>query len=411
MASQVALGPFPTDTGRTVLAAIRDGSTTFGLADRDSLSFDRAGRLIRAFWSGRSIRRSLDHRFIEKRRPGPWPWSAARRTLDAVESHALLEAIAGDLAAIARALAEPRPAVTGADAASLRDRVAEILAWSPEALEADAAAFRRVYGPIPILPPDQYGAVVVQVTEGCSYNRCSFCRVYRDRAFRVNSPEELRDHLRAVRGYFGTGLATRRSVFLADANALVLPPRRILDCLEAVAEELPRESAGLRGAYSFVDAFSGLPKTAADFQAMAAQGLRRVYLGMETGCDELLGLLEKPATTAEVLALVRALKAGGVQVGVIVMVGIGGERFAAPHLQDTLTAVRAMGLGRGDLVYLSPLEADADSPYRRREREAGIRPLDDAEIDEQLRTLRSGLRGLPGHGPVVAVYDIRDFIY
>lgn len=411
MPSQVAVGPFRSAVGRTVLAAIREGSTTFGLDERDSLSFDGAGRLIRAFRCGRSIRRSLDHRFIEKRRTGPWPWSAARRPLDPAEARALLAAVAADLAAIAQALAEPRPAAAGAHARRLRARVAEILAWTPARLEADAAAFRSLYGSIPILPPDQYGAVVVQVTEGCAYNQCSFCRFYRDRAFRVKSPEALRAHLRAVRQYFGKGLATRGSVFLGDANALVLPPGRILEALTAVAEELPCDRPGWRGVSSFVDAFSGLPKAAEDFRAMAARGLRRVYLGMESGCDEVLRLLNKPATTAEALALVRAVKAGGVQVGVIVMLGIGGERLAARHQEETLAAVDAMGLGRGDLVYLSPLEAEADSPYRQREREAGIRPLDEAGMAEQLHALRAGLRGTPGRGPVVAVYDIREFIY
>jgi len=394
-----------------VLAALRDGSTTVGLDERDSLSFDGAGRLIRAFWSGRSIRRSLDHRFIETRRAGPYPWRTARRTLEATEARALLAAIARDLAAIAEALGATPPAVADPHREMLRVRLAEILGWTPEALEADAAAFGRVYQPIPILPPDQSSAVVVQVTEGCSYNQCAFCQFYRDRAFRVKSPEELRHHLRAVRDYFGKGLATRRSVFLADANALVLPAPRIQDALEAAAEALPCGTLGFRGVYSFVDAFSGLPKAAADYRAMAARGLRRVYLGMETGCDVLLRLLNKPSTTAEALGLVRALKGGGVQVGLIVMVGIGGARYSASHLRETLAALDAMPLGPGDLVYLSPLEAGPESPYRQREREAGIRPLGDDEMAQQLLSLRAGLRGRSGGRPTVAVYDIRDFLY
>jgi hypothetical protein len=411
MTLPVAVGPFRSATGRAVLAALREGSTTVGLDERDALSFDGAGRLIRAFWGGRSIRRGLDHRFLEKRRTGPSPWSADRRTLDPAESRALLDAVARDLGAVAEALAGAHPPLAGAQAEMLRRRLAEILRWTPETLQADAAAFGRLYRPVPILPPDQYGAVVVQVTEGCSYNQCSFCHFYRDRAFRVKSPEELRHHLRAVREYFGNGLATRRSVFLADANALVLSPPRILDVLEAVADALPCAVPGFRGVYSFVDAFSGLPRAAADFRAMAARGLRRVYLGLETGCDALLRLLNKPSTTAEALGLARALKEGGVQLGVIVMVGIGGERFAASHLRETLAALERMPLGSGDLVYLSPLEASPDSPYRQREREAGIRPLGDAEVAEQLRSLRADLRKRPGRRPVVAVYDIRDFLY
>ena len=62
MSSQVAVGPFQSASGRSVVAALREDSTTFGLDGIHSLSFDRAGRLIRTFWEGRSIRRSLDNR-------------------------------------------------------------------------------------------------------------------------------------------------------------------------------------------------------------------------------------------------------------------------------------------------------------------------------------------------------------
>jgi hypothetical protein len=64
-----------------VVAALREDSTTVGLDGEDSVSFDRSGRLIRAFWGGRSIRRSLDNRFIEKRKAGVYAWSYIRREL------------------------------------------------------------------------------------------------------------------------------------------------------------------------------------------------------------------------------------------------------------------------------------------------------------------------------------------
>ncbi len=411
MTRQIAVGPFTTLSGRSVVAALRDDSTTFGLDGVHSLSFDRAGRLLRAFWGGRSVRRSLDNRFIEKHKVGEYPWSYVRREMDSFECRRLLEMIARELTTIRESLAGPAPALSGPHIDDLRARLKDIRAWTPEALEADARRFRSVYLPVAILPPDQYGALVVQLTEGCSYNRCTFCRFYRGRTFRAKSPEEFRAHLRAVREFFGEGLRLRRSLFLADANALVLPPARLLEALEVLREELPPGCGSLRGVYSFIDAFSGAPRSAEQFRALAERGLRRVYLGLESGCDDLLRFLNKPATTREGLALTHTLKAAGVHVGIIVMVGIGGERYAERHIADSLAAVNAMGLGAGDILYLSPLAADPDSPYRQQEREAGIRPLTEAEVDAQLRMLRQGLRFNPGSRPKVAVYDIRDFLY
>ena len=93
------------------------------------------------------------------------------------------------------------------------------------------------------------------------------------------------------------------------------------------------------------------------------------------------------------------------------MVGIGGARYADSHIADTLAAVNTMHLDSRDILYLSPLAADPDSPYRQSEREAGIRPLTETETDRQLQTLKAGFRFEPGKRPKVAVYDIRDFVY
>lgn len=411
MSSQIAVGPFRAISGRSVVAAVREDSTTFGLDGVHSLSFDRTGRLLRAFWEARSIRRSLDNRFVEKRKAGSYPWSYVRRELDASERLALLETITRELSAIQAGLAGLESTRAEPHIGELRGRLKDILSWNPEALEADGVRFRSVYLPVPILPPDQYQALVVQLTEGCSYSQCTFCQFYQDRPFRVKSPEELRAHIRGIREFFGEGLRLRKSVFLADANAMVLPPSRLDEVFAILHEELPLDSGDLRGVYSFIDAFSGVPKESAQFQRLAGRGLRRVYLGLESGCDDLLRFLRKPATAGEARELVQQLKAAGVHVGVIVMVGIGGTQYGEQHVSETLATVNAMRLDSGDILYLSPLAAELDSPYRQREREAGIHPLTEEETDQQLQSLKAGLRFEPGKRPKVAVYDIQDFIY
>ncbi|HSB77851.1 MAG TPA: radical SAM protein, partial [Candidatus Methylomirabilis sp.] len=186
---------------------------------------------------------------------------------------------------------------------------------------------------------------------------------------------------------------------------------RLLEVFSLLREELPLGPGVFRGVYSFIDAFSGMPKSPEHFRALAEQGLRRVTIGLETGCDALLRFLHKPATAAETLDLVERLRAAGVHVGIIVMLGIGGDRFAGRHVSETLAVIDAMRLGPEDLLYLSPLAADPDSPYRLQEREAGIQPLSEAETSAQLRALQTGLRFDPRGRPKVAIYDIRDFVY
>jgi radical SAM superfamily enzyme YgiQ (UPF0313 family) len=381
MSSPFVVGHFQSALSRSILAALHKDSTTFGLDGAHSLSFDRDGRLLRVFWEARSIRRSLDNRFIEKRRVGDYPSSPARRELDLSESRGLCEAILREVSTIEAALASPAANVPKVQAVDLRARLKDILGWNLEAMQADAAKFRSTYLLIPILPPDQYGALVIQLTEGCSYNKCMFCRFYRDRAFWANFSEELRTHIQAVRAFFGKSLQLRRSVFLADANAPVPAFSRLLNAFEILREELPLRASRLRGVYSFIDAFSGPPKSIAEFQELVAAGLRRVYFGLESGCDDLLRFLNTPATSAEALKLVHTLKSARVEVGVILLDGIGGDSFAGRHVEESLAAVNAMNLGPQDILYLSPLAADSGSPYRQQEHATGIRPLAEGEMD------------------------------
>jgi radical SAM superfamily enzyme YgiQ (UPF0313 family) len=96
---------------------------------------------------------------------------------------------------------------------------------------------------------------------------------------------------------------------------------------------------GLIGVYSFVDAFTGNRKTPQEFAALAARGLRRVYIGLESGHVPLLHFLRKPSLPEDVHTVARSARAAGVQVGMIVMLGIGGDRYAAGHIKVTVSVV------------------------------------------------------------------------
>ena len=120
--------------------------------------------------------------------------------------------------------------LTSADSSTPLEEVAQALGSvrGYAALDEDAARFRSIYTPVAILPPDQYLAVVVQATEGCSWNRCTFCDFYRQQPFRIKGDGEFRSHVGDVVSFFGTAIGLRRSIFLADANALVIAQDRLL---------------------------------------------------------------------------------------------------------------------------------------------------------------------------------------
>ena len=253
-------------------------------------------------------------------------------------------------------------------------------------------------------------AVVLQATEGCSFNTCTFCDFFRDRPFRIKPPDEFRAHAQAVRGYLGEGFSLRRTIFLGDANALVIPMPRLVSLMEIVHEVY--DVHGLEGIYAFLDGFSGERKSAEDYRALADLGLAMVYIGLESGSADLLRFLKKPAMPDEVIHAVRALKQGGVSVGLIVLLGAGGHTYAEEHVRETINVLNAMELDGGDLIYFSELVVSDNLPYARDAYQAGLQPLTAEERIAQGEAIEAGLRFADeADSPRISRYDIREFIY
>lgn len=395
------------EIGRPLHISLQGGALTLSFDGTVNVSFDGEGRPAGAFWAGMTYRRALDNRVLAK-----WFDAAQRRRrrrfLDDAERRAVLERAAGLAAEVVAGLYDGRLAPSSpAPIAAIGDWLQRAVAWDWTRLEGERARFLSVYKPVPILPPDQYLSIVVQATECCSYNECSFCTFYRDRPFRVKTQAALLAHLDAVQAFLGRGQAMRKGVFLADANAMVVAQRRLLPMLDAIDDRFGQVSNGL---YAFISAPDALNKRPSDFAELRAHHLRRVYMGLETGHDPLRRLLRKPGSAADARVAVERIKAGGVAVGLIVMAGVGGERYQAAHCRDTVAVLQQMPLSAGDIVYISPFVVDPLSPYAGDM--AGMAPLDEAEIDREIAGLRMALKSWAGvHGVRVSTYDIREFVY
>jgi len=388
-------------SGDTITASLAGAALVISPRYGESYSFDRSGRLLALFRDERSCQRTLDHRLLERLR-GDGP---RRRELPPDERDALLRCTFADLRALAADL--PVLDLAPGDRQRLSKALARVRAFGPDRLAEDGAAFQRLYKPVSILPPDQYLALVLQATEGCSWNRCTFCGLYRDRKFRIHSPESFRAHCEDVRNFYGEGLSLRRGIFLADANALVIPQARLRALFE-IAQEFFRLPDRPRSVFSFVSAFDVDRKSPDDWAELHALGLERAYIGLETGDDALLRFLNKPGTVQDAVVAVQALRAGGVSVGVILMAGIGGDQFAETHIGLSVEAVRAMDLGPHDQVYLSNYVLAPNTEYEHDAAATGVRSLSEDEIDSQLKDLQARLRAVAPE-TVVAPYHVDGF--
>lgn len=393
-----------------LLTVAKPGFTSLS-PDRDTVaSFDREGRLYAYYRGGLTYRRSLAST-VEVRwrqdglgdagnqtangstphRPGRQP--RQRRRLSPMEASALF-------AEVYELAARCLPHAQG----PVRKRLeTEILRWTPDRLLAEAERFARVYAPIAILPPDQYLSIVLQATEGCTWNRCTFCSFYQDRPFRAKSADEFARHLAAVQDFLGRGVLMRKGIFLADGNALALSAARLEPVFHAARQAFPGHAV-----YSFVDLYTGERKPVSHWRRLVELGLHRVYIGMETGLDDLLRFLNKPGSQEELIAFVADLKQAGAAVGLIVMVGVGGLEYRQAHAEATMAAIEAMPLGPGDLVYLSPFIEHPGSVYATRRVEASLTPMGEDDVEAELQHLATRLRRA---GFRAARYDIREFIY
>ncbi len=166
------------------------------------------------------------------------------------------------------------------------------------------------------------------------------------------------------------------------------------------------------GITSFLDVLAGVRITSDEFAALRALQLRQVYIGMESGAVPLLRWLRKPGHPRQLVDTVRAAKAAGLAVGVIVLVGAGGERFFEDHVRATLEILCAMSLAAGDYVYLSPLVAGEGGDYAAIAAADDIESLTPARLAEQTQQIRHGLRAARGErGPYVARYEVGHFVY
>jgi radical SAM superfamily enzyme YgiQ (UPF0313 family) len=243
-------------------------------------------------------------------------------------------------------------------------------AFDVAAAHASAAEYSRIYGRVAVLPSDQYNTVVLQVTNGCGFGGCLFCELYEGVRYHAKTTDEFRQHVDDAVRFHGEGLRARRTIFLGEANALHTPQRTLVDHLRYLNQvfELPAASAPhipaswwmghprrLESIATFMDVFTGEPRTAMDYTELRRLGLRRVYIGMESGCDVLLQWLRKPARQDQIHRTVKTLKEADIHVGVIILLGAGGTEFHQLHVRETIDSLNSMGLGESDYIYFSPL--------------------------------------------------------
>lgn len=180
-------------------------------------------------------------------------------------------------------------------------------------------------------PPSEGRSLIFQATIGCSWNRCAFCEMYTGKKFRVRPQAELLKEIEEM----SMRLPDTRKIFLADGNALVLSANKLMELLQLIQMNFKRVTR--------ISAYAGARdlenKSVEELKQLRAAGLKLLYVGIESGDDEVLGMISKGETFASMEKNLLKAKAAGIGLSVMILNGLGGELFSVQHARNSAALV------------------------------------------------------------------------
>jgi radical SAM superfamily enzyme YgiQ (UPF0313 family) len=183
-------------------------------------------------------------------------------------------------------------------------------------------------------PPSEAWSMIIQVTEGCSHNKCKFCYMYKGKQFRLKSKEEITGHIEWLKAAY----KNPKRIFLADGNVLCINTDKLLDLLNYIKREFPN----VERISSYAGPSDLLRKTDEELRAIRDAGLELLYMGVETGSDKVLSMVNKGVNREEMIeAGQKAIKAG-FKFSCMIISGLGGLEYMEDHAVESAKVISAI---------------------------------------------------------------------
>ncbi|WP_339674131.1 radical SAM protein [Dasania marina] len=231
-------------------------------------------------------------------------------------------------------------------------------------------------------PPSEARSLILQVSNGCSWNNCTFCDMYTapQKKFTVKPIAEIEQELLALAN---DGYSVDR-VFLADGDAMTLSVRRLTEILTTIKQYYPN----VRRVSAYCLPRNLKNKSVAELTALRELGLDYMYVGCETGDDELLGLIEKGEDYQSSLSALQKIKQAGMTSSVMILNGIGGPNYSAQHAKNS---ARLMNEAQPNFLSMLVLELpNGDQRFAKNFKDQW-RKLNQNELFEEMRSFISQL--------------------
>ncbi len=183
-------------------------------------------------------------------------------------------------------------------------------------------------------PPMEFDSLIIQVTSGCAHNKCTFCTMYKDRDFKVRQIDYIVDQLREARKTY----SNIKKIFLADGDAFVLKTENILEILVHIKKIFP-ECTHVASYARFTDV---LRKTPEDLKVLRKNGLKKLYLGLESGSQKVLEFVNKNSTPENAIKASKMLEDAEIETYLTVLLGLGGKKLSKEHIDETVKVLNVI---------------------------------------------------------------------
>ena len=225
-------------------------------------------------------------------------------------------------------------------------------------------------------PPSEAHSYILQATIGCSWNKCTYCDMYRDKSFRIRDLAETLQDVTSAGAAYGNSV---EKVFVADGDALIMPLEQWLPILETCRKSFPN----LRQVSCYAMATNLLEKTAEELRTLREHGLDLLYIGPESGDDAVLKRIAKGSTFDDHVAAAHRAKAAGMKMSAIFLLGAGGKERTDEHALASARLATAM-----DPEYMAALTLTVvpDTPLATLERRGRFELPDIHGLLGELRT-------------------------
>ena len=185
-----------------------------------------------------------------------------------------------------------------------------------------------------IRPPSEALSILLQVTLGCSHNKCTFCGTYKDKRFSIKDDQTILADLQFAAKY----MVNQKRLFLMDGDGLIIPQPKLVWILDMIKNYLP----WVRRVGAYANAKSIMMKSDEDLVQLKEKGLGIVYLGVESGDNKTLQKVCKGTTAENLIQQGRRIKEAGIKLSVTVLLGIAGRSDSLKHARATGKLLSAM---------------------------------------------------------------------